>query len=144
MNSTFLIFFALHICQILRDFVWKQDGYVLLRLVTHGKLLFTKNDLLFQIVALFRTRDQHQPPRNRQDFHGRNLVRSKWLVVHTILSAKKIWHFSKKLQPQNMWIDCQWAWTWTCHCSRHDRGKTVATKNLMWTLSTPKLDTPKS
>ena len=64
-------------------------------------------------------------------------VRNGWWWA--LLSSKKIWHFFKKLQPQNIRSDCYW--TWTCRCMGE---KTVATKNLMWTLSTPRLDAPKS
>ena len=41
--------------------------YVLLHLVNHAKLFFTKNDLLFQI-ALFRTRDQHHASNKQAGF----------------------------------------------------------------------------
>ena len=113
--------------------------YVLLHLVNHAKLFFTKNDLLFQI-ALFRTRDQHHASNKQAGFPWEEFgvfeMVGGWLYSPRKKYGTSLRSCSRKIRGSIV----------IGHGHGHVialgmiREKTVATR----TLSTPRLDAPKS
>ena len=101
-----MFFASTHLPDLKRFLSESKMVYVLLHLVNHAKLFFTKNDLLFQTVALFRTRDQHHASNKQAGFPWEEFGVFEMVGWSALLSAKKIWHFFKKLQPQNIRSDC--------------------------------------
>jgi len=113
--------------------------YVLLHLVNHAKLFLTKNDLLFQI-ALFRTRDQHHASNKQAGFPWEEFgvfeMVGGWLYSPRKKYGTSLRSCSRKIRGSIV----------IGHGHGHVialgmiREKTVATR----TLSTPRLDAPKS